>query len=219
MIDAALKTIQSSVASDAGGIFAGGMVAMGHLHSEPGASPSGGADAKLWMSLINVAEEPTLKNAAAYRPASARPGERDLLRRSPPAFLNLYVLFASRAEPYADSLLAISALVEHFQANRYLPFAPALPPDTALAAGEEPGRLVVEMVSLSFEQLNHLWGVNGSRYYPSVVYRVRVVPVAARGTSPLAHVATVGFHDPDDRVTPVAPGEPPLVPLPTPRNN
>ena len=38
-------------------------------------------------------------------------------------------------------------------------------------------QLHLEMFSLSFEQLNHLWGSLGGKQWPSVLYKVRLVKI------------------------------------------
>lgn len=44
-------------------------------------------------------------------------------------------------------------------------------------------KLLVKMHSLSFEQLNHLWGVLGGKYMPSVLYKVTQVVIDEDATS------------------------------------
>jgi len=43
-------------------------------------------------------------------------------------------------------------------------------------------KLTFDMVNMNFEQLNNLWGVLGGSYFPSVVYKVRLVKVQAAET-------------------------------------
>ena len=38
-------------------------------------------------------------------------------------------------------------------------------------------KLTFEMVNMNFEELNNLWGVLGGAYFPSIVYKVRMVKV------------------------------------------
>jgi hypothetical protein len=38
-------------------------------------------------------------------------------------------------------------------------------------------KLILEMNSLNFDQLNQLWSIIGGKYQPSVVYRMRMVTV------------------------------------------
>jgi hypothetical protein len=35
----------------------------------------------------------------------------------------------------------------------------------------------VELHSLNFEQINHLWSVSGGKYLPSVMYKIRQVVI------------------------------------------
>jgi hypothetical protein len=38
-------------------------------------------------------------------------------------------------------------------------------------------KLIVDLYSLNFEQVNHLWSTLGGKYLPSVLYKVRQVTV------------------------------------------
>ncbi len=206
MIQQALLRVRAGVASGTGL-----NVALTHLHDDVGAAPTAGnpPDPQLWMSLVNLTEEPTLRNQAPYRrPDPSDP--RNLRRREPPLFLNLAVLFAARNPDYGSCLIAVSQLVSYCRANptlllddRGTPQPPASA-DSTLTDAERTDRVTLELVPLSFEQINHLWGVNGGKYYPSVVYRVRVVVLDPQVSAPLAVVLERGEErGPELRLTPV----------------
>ena len=38
-------------------------------------------------------------------------------------------------------------------------------------------KLILDMVSLNLQQLHEIWSVLGGRYFPSVVYRIRMVTI------------------------------------------
>ena len=52
-------------------------------------------------------------------------------------------------------------------------------------------KLVFEMVNMNFEELNNLWGVLGGAYFPSVVYKVRMVKVQLDATEPAPEITTI----------------------------
>lgn len=124
-----------------------------------------------YISLINVQEEPTLRNTPHVE---RRPGQFRYVE--PPVYLNLYLLFAFNFSNYSTSLVHLSKTIELFQARRW--FAA----ETQSGPGANPfpatlEKLVFEMVNMNFEELNNLWGVLGDAYFPSVVYKVRLVKV------------------------------------------
>lgn len=103
---------------------------------------------------------------------------------NPPVFLNLYVLFASHfdQDKYDEALKMVSGVIQFFQyKNVFNPAnSPTLPHDV-----EE---LIFDLKTLSMQDLNNLWGVLGSRYMPSVLYKVRLVKIGdefSQGEAPL----------------------------------
>ncbi len=122
-----------------------------------------------FISLVNLQEEAALKNTEHHVRQNSQ-----LRYKEPPVYLNLYVLFVFKFEDYAASLLRLSQTVELFQSKRFFtqqnesagnPFPSALE------------KLVFDFHNLNFEQLNHLWGILGGAYFPSLVYKVRLVKV------------------------------------------
>jgi hypothetical protein len=138
-----------------------------------------------YISLINVEEETALRNLPHVE---RRQGQ--LLRVEPPVHLNLCLLFAFEFQAYETTLAHLSKAVELFQLKRWFgpetqtgPNANAFPPELE--------RLVLEMVNLDFEALNNLWGILGGAYFPSVVYRLRLIKVQADVTAPEPEITTI----------------------------
>jgi len=138
-----------------------------------------------YISLVNVQEETTLRNS----PHTERQfGQLKYIE--PPVHLNLYLLFAFEFLTYATSLVHLSKTVELFQTKRW--FSPAtqtLPGANSFPASLE--KLVFEMVNMNFEELNNLWGVLGGAYFPSVVYKVRLVKLQAADVAPAPEITTI----------------------------
>lgn len=123
------------------------------------------------ISLINVQEERVLRNSPHTEKRAGHPHYVE-----PPVHLNLFLLFAFNFQQYSTSLSHLNATIELFQHQRW--FSPAT--QTGMNAIPFPPsleKLVVELVNMSFEELNNLWGVLGDAYFPSVVYKVRMVRV------------------------------------------
>ncbi|NEQ53453.1 MAG: DUF4255 domain-containing protein [Leptolyngbya sp. SIO3F4] len=125
------------------------------------------------MSLVNVQEESTLKNAPPYRVSDSR-----TIYRNPPVHINLFILFSCLHQQYATSLRLLSRVIEFFQWQKEFSFS--LTPVTGNTS-REIQEIVIrpDLYSLTFEQLNHLWGALGGKQVPFVLYRMRVIALEA----------------------------------------
>jgi hypothetical protein len=47
------------------------------------------------------------------------------------------------------------------------------------------------MVNMNFEALNNLWGIHGGSHFPSVVYKVRLVRIAAAQAVAEPEISTI----------------------------
>ncbi len=129
----------------------------------------GGMSKKVVVTLVNIEEEKTLKNGPHY----VRNGE-DVQKRNPAIFINLYILFSCADEDHVEALKKISRTMMFFQRKN------VFTPQTAAAtfpveAGVE--KIILDLFTLNFEQINHLWGIMGGKYLPSVLYKARIVAV------------------------------------------
>lgn len=137
------------------------------------------------ISLINLEEEAALRNLPH---TERRLGQT--LRVEPPVHLNLYLLFAFDFEHYETTLVRLGQTIELFQERRWFgPETQMGPGAVAFPAGLQ--RIVLEMQGMNFEALNNLWGILGGSYFPSVVYKLRLVKIQASTTAPEAEVSTI----------------------------
>jgi hypothetical protein len=130
-------------------------------------------DGKIVMSLVNLQEETTLKNMPYYRQENGR-----TVYRNPPVNLNLFVLFSVlQREQYETSLKRLSRVVEFFQWRKEFSFSATPPP---LGSISQDIRIYADLYTLTFEQLNHLWGALGGKQVPFVLYKMRLVEIEAQ---------------------------------------
>jgi Pvc16 N-terminal domain len=134
------------------------------------------------MSLVNIEEESALKNS----PATRKNGIGGIDYINPPVFLNLYVLICSNPgeDRYRDALHILSGVIRFFQIRNAFTIGTAAA-STQTITGDEPEDLLqmklnVELYTLTFEQINHLWGALGGRQLPFVMYKVRIASVYDR---------------------------------------
>lgn len=134
------------------------------------------------ISLVNIEEESTLKN----KPATRRNAVGGIDYINPPVFLNLYVLICSNPgeDKYLDALNILSGVIRFFQIRNTFSISTSTSSVQPIT-GDEPEdlmsmRLNVELYTLTFEQINHLWGALGGRQLPFVMYKVRLAQIYDR---------------------------------------
>ncbi|MFN6570929.1 DUF4255 domain-containing protein [Dendronalium sp. ChiSLP03b] len=123
------------------------------------------------MSLVNLQEETTLKNGNHYRLDNGR-----TVYQNPPINLNLFILFSVLHNQYDTALRLLSRVVEFFQSQTEISYTTT--PGTGSSSRDV--RIVPDLYSLTFEQLNHLWGSLGGKQVPFVLYRARLIAVEAQ---------------------------------------
>ncbi|HEV3326573.1 MAG TPA: DUF4255 domain-containing protein [Puia sp.] len=130
-----------------------------------------------FMTLVNIEEDRLSESQKNYKRNGAT-----FVNENPKVHLNLYILFAVNLPRYGESLKRLSLIIQFFQyRNVFTPLnSPQLPPEVE--------RLICDMVTLSFQDLNNLWGILGSKYLPSVMFKVRLIKISEEfqeGTAPI----------------------------------
>lgn len=132
------------------------------------------------ITLVNVEEESTLKNQSALR----RPFPGTAIYENPPVNLNLYVLFSCNytGDHYNLALRRLSYVIRFLQSKN------AFSVSSSVSGGsvnpDDPDiidlKFTMELYTLTFEQINHLWGSLGGRQMPFVMYKLRLVTITER---------------------------------------
>ncbi|PJJ60773.1 DUF4255 domain-containing protein [Hymenobacter chitinivorans] len=137
---------------------------------------------KLCVTLVNLEQETTTRNAPAGKNAVGTPG-----RLNPTIKLNLYVLCAANFTDYLEALKFLSYTLAFFQGKNV--FTPQNSP--RLDAGFD--KLIVELERTGYDEWSKVWGMLGGKYLPGVVYKLRMVPVQnERPGAPLPVISTIG---------------------------
>lgn len=133
--------------------------------------PYEGARNAVTMFLANIQNETVV---STYRPTVPAAGGDGYVAVAPPLYLNLQLLFyANFADAnYPQGLALISRVISFFQQNPTFTHAnlPGLNPTI--------DKLAFELVSLDLTDLNYLMSLLGTKYLPSVLYKVRLIPFA-----------------------------------------
>jgi hypothetical protein len=121
---------------------------------------------KAILSLVNVEEDKVARQQENYVRTDS-----SAAYKSPPLYLNLYILFSVNKPEYDDCLKWLGHIMQFFQHQQV--FTPVTHP----GLDAKIPRIVVDLFSLNFEQVNHLWSTLGGKYMPSVLYKVRQISV------------------------------------------
>ncbi len=125
-------------------------------------SPPSTTQKTAMLSLVNIEEDRVAKiQENIVKTATTT------LYKNPPVLINLYILFSTNKDSYTDSLNLLSGIILFFQHQNV--FTPATHP----GLDSNIPKLMVDLYSMSFEQINHLWSIMGGKYIPCVMYKVR----------------------------------------------
>jgi len=143
------------------------------------ATPLVDESAQVYMSLVNVEEEASLRNQSAVRQTEIRP----LAYVNPPITINLFLLFSANNKDYSVAVRTLSSVLLFFQGNRTFSISrtPVPPLGVFATQGEQENEMKVnlDLMSLTFEQVNHLWGSLGGKQMPFLLFKARQVEIDA----------------------------------------
>lgn len=126
----------------------------------------------LCITLLRIVEETSRKPQNVFRyEVDRQDGKKKVVSKnvSPDVCLNLYVLITSHAQNYGTSLAQISDVIYWMNNINYKDDSNEISANS----------LQVELQSLTSEQHNSMWQTLGGKMVPSVVYKVRMVTIAA----------------------------------------
>ena len=151
------------------------------------------------ITLVNIEEESSLKNGKNWSRNSLTGG---IDTASPPVYLNLFFLFTATLpeaagendRPYQRALNRIASVVELFQSKKVftLQNSPAFDPGEFEESLVNELRLIPELYTLTFEQINHLWGSLGGKQSPFVMYKIRVINIKSSIATEAPLIESVG---------------------------
>ena len=118
------------------------------------------------LSLVNIEEDKISKSPENYQRVDDK-----VVYKNPKVLLNLYLLFIANSKTYSASLENLALVIQCFQYRK------VFDPSTFSNLDPRIQKLVIEMFTLNFEQVNHLWSTLGGKYLPSVLYKLRMVSV------------------------------------------
>lgn len=121
---------------------------------------------KVTPLLINIEEEGHLRPGDRFSRISVN-GNRESV--FPDVRLNLYILFVSHFQEYADALNYLSLIVKYFQSH------PVLDHQNTPGLHKDIDKLIIELKTLPLTEQNEVWNALRSAYRPSLLYRVKML--------------------------------------------
>jgi hypothetical protein len=139
------------------------------------------------LSIVNIEEDKTLRNLSLYKEETNNETTVDRYTH-PTKHLIISLLFSSYNKVltnYLDGIDKLKNVINFFQQNTSLYFKndnTELLTYTAFLAKTDVqqknySKITFESVSLSMDQLSQMWTYLGSRYMPSVLFKMRLVTV------------------------------------------
>lgn len=148
-----------------------------------GTGSAGLARDLVYLSIVNLKEEKTLKNVPNYV-------RNDITLRAsyenPPVFLNFLILFTAAHTDYTNALLMLSRVIRFFQSRNSFDQDNVAPASITTGSPVNPAdqletfRLIFDLYSPTMEEVNHLWGTLGGKQYPFVLYVLRMLDLKFR---------------------------------------
>lgn len=151
MLTEALSSIKNAIAPE----FGGGEFDIGNIANPPANAPP------VLLSLINLKEESSMKNAA-YSRVNSNTLKTEYF--NPFVYLNAYLIFSSRRSSYINAVGDIAKVIRFMQGQSVF--------EATFEAVDF--KTVLNIYSPTFEDLNHIWAVLGGKIYPSIMYTMRV---------------------------------------------
>jgi len=128
------------------------------------------------ITLVNIEEESTLKNQSPLKrfPLAAAQYE------NPPVYLNLFVLMTCNysGEGYLLALKRLSLVIQFLQSKNSFSSTITTSGGSADPNDKQELKFTMELYTLTFEQINYLWGSLGGRQVPFAMYKLRLIAIS-----------------------------------------
>jgi hypothetical protein len=128
------------------------------------------------ISLVNFSEEATMKNNQNHAILN-----NDMVAyKNPPVNLNLFVLLTVCMTNYENALIYLSHAITFFQGKYSFTLKNSV---TQVDGLPDDFHIILDLYTLSFEQLNYLWSTLGGKQHPFVCYKVRLLQIEKASTT------------------------------------
>lgn len=139
---------------------------------------------RMYLSLVNIKEERTLKNLPDRIRNDAR---LKVSYENPPVFLNFLILVTTTHTDYVNALTVLSRAIRFFQFKNVFTHDNVDPSSITTSSAPinpldqlETFKLIFDLYSPTMEEVNHMWGTLGGKQYPFVLYVMRMLDLKFR---------------------------------------
>lgn len=162
-------------------------IAIANIATLEDLSPLNTSKSPIIISIVNIEEDKTLKNQSFYLKET---NDNNTISRfkNPTQHLILSILFSSYIDDpsmYLNGIEKLNLIINYFQQNStfyikvddseliyYLEFMSKTETEKLSYS-----KITFEITSLTMEQLNQMWSYLGSKYMPSLLFKMRLYPV------------------------------------------
>lgn len=162
-------------------------IAIANIATLEDLSPLNTSKSPIIISIVNIEEDKTLKNQSFYLKET---NDNNTISRfkNPTQHLILSILFSSYIDDpsmYLNGIEKLNLIINYFQQNStfyikvddseliyYLEFMSKTETEKLNYS-----KITFEITSLTMEQLNQMWSYLGSKYMPSLLFKMRLYPV------------------------------------------
>jgi hypothetical protein len=125
---------------------------------------------KIVMTLANLEMDKSQSNIGGYTKTS----RGSFQKYNPPININITILFSAyfTSENYLEGLKFITSVIAFFQSR-----AGSFNTQNTPAINGLVERLQAELITMETRDLGNFWGIMGSKYLPSVVYKIKTIPI------------------------------------------
>lgn len=140
--------------------------------------PAREARNRLALFMVNIARDTV--------PRQRPPGGATMAVQAQPLHMDVYFMVASGhdVDLYSEGLKLVSAALMFFQAQ------PVFTPQTTPDLPQGLSQLTVEVSNMGLEEIGQIWSNLGSRYVPSVMFKMRSIMIDAGMTTGIAPTIT-----------------------------
>lgn len=128
------------------------------------------------VSLVNFSEEATMKNF----PNHTILNNDMVVYNNPPINLNLFILVTACMTNYENALIYLSHAITFFQGKYSFTLKNSV---TQVDGLPDDFHIILDLYTLSFEQVNYLWSTLGGKQHPFVCYKVRLLQIERASTT------------------------------------
>lgn len=134
-------------------------------------SAGSGLPDNIVITMVNIEEENTLKNQTSLK----RTSNANAYYENPPVNINLYVLITCNyaGDNYLLALKRLSLVISFLQSKNNFNYVNPNDPDQNIEFS-----FCMDLYTLSFEQINYLWGSLGGRQVPFAMYKLRLISLS-----------------------------------------